>query len=483
MISAALADELLQQYEGLGWEIKAALVHAAALATDDAGLRRVADPEMLKIGPKGYIHGWIFVGASGTGAKVSHPKHGAGVVTAHDDDHATVRFRKSGATHSFEAREDTAKGQLVARGDHAKTLTDRVTRDPKHIGGMSNSELKDTDDEFSRRATALGKDGHVSKTHQKVKDEIARRGHSGSGAYRQQAERVHAVHEARAQYIRERMPNSEEAAATQEKRARKTRKTKDVAEAINGHETVSRLARFAGMDDVADKHDAMAQQLREDAKNHTLKPKKGKKGKLPEPEKTVPAKPVEKPADADKLSAEADRTGNREDHVAASVAQHKAGDSDKAGAHRAAVRSIDSSSKHRDEGDQHAASAKRSGDADDHKAAATSYRYAAKQMDKVPGGKKTADDLRGKADEHDNIAQRIIKKTAEYAKAFLHANRMTRAASRTGTKGAHRAAARAHRAAGALSLTHAQREHHKTEAARHLTTVADIDAKTSVSSK
>lgn len=56
---------------------------------------------VTKVGPHGYIHGWIFVGIPGVGADVAHPEHGHGTVTGTDSTHATVSF-DSGATHSFE---------------------------------------------------------------------------------------------------------------------------------------------------------------------------------------------------------------------------------------------------------------------------------------------------------------------------------------------------------------------------------------------
>lgn len=56
------------------------------------------------VGPKGYIHGWIFVGAPGVGARVSHPSLGAGTVTSHNGSTATVKFDRSGASKSFTAR-------------------------------------------------------------------------------------------------------------------------------------------------------------------------------------------------------------------------------------------------------------------------------------------------------------------------------------------------------------------------------------------
>jgi SPP1 gp7 family putative phage head morphogenesis protein len=47
---------------------------------------------VTKVGPKGYVHGWIFVGAPGVGGRVFHPHHGHGTVAEHRGDSASVHF-------------------------------------------------------------------------------------------------------------------------------------------------------------------------------------------------------------------------------------------------------------------------------------------------------------------------------------------------------------------------------------------------------
>jgi hypothetical protein len=73
------------------------------------------------VGPKGYEHNWVYVGPQGQGAKVFHPRHGHGTVTAHDGTLATVKFDKSGAEHSFAARPGTGKARLTPREAAAET--------------------------------------------------------------------------------------------------------------------------------------------------------------------------------------------------------------------------------------------------------------------------------------------------------------------------------------------------------------------------
>lgn len=140
--------------------------------------------ELGKVGPKGYIHGWIFVGAPGVGDEVYHPHHGRGTITAHDGTSVTVAFDK-GATHRFAAKpSEGAEHHFEPRSGNAVEhghLADRVARDPKVITALKDDELKGVDKELTDRAAALGRPGQVGKTHQKVKDEIARRGATSAG--------------------------------------------------------------------------------------------------------------------------------------------------------------------------------------------------------------------------------------------------------------------------------------------------------------
>lgn len=62
---------------------------------------KMLDPGLIKVGPKGYEHGWIFVGAPGAGGVVHHPKHGKGEFLGVKDGKAHVKWG-NGETHSFE---------------------------------------------------------------------------------------------------------------------------------------------------------------------------------------------------------------------------------------------------------------------------------------------------------------------------------------------------------------------------------------------
>lgn len=58
-------------------------------------------PTVVKVGPKGYVHGWIFVGAGAPGSAVHHPHHGKGEFLGVKDGKAHVKWG-NGETHTFE---------------------------------------------------------------------------------------------------------------------------------------------------------------------------------------------------------------------------------------------------------------------------------------------------------------------------------------------------------------------------------------------
>ena len=67
--------------------------------------------EISRVGPKGYIHGWVFVGAPGVGAHVVHPHLGRGTVTEASGSHVKVRF-ESGGHHAFPVRPGSGPGHF-----------------------------------------------------------------------------------------------------------------------------------------------------------------------------------------------------------------------------------------------------------------------------------------------------------------------------------------------------------------------------------
>jgi SPP1 gp7 family putative phage head morphogenesis protein len=79
---------------------------------DDTAVKG-AGADLVKVGPKGYIHGWIFVGAPGVGDLVHHPQHGAGHVTHAEGGRVHVSF--VGGSHSFEQVKGNGPGGLRQR--------------------------------------------------------------------------------------------------------------------------------------------------------------------------------------------------------------------------------------------------------------------------------------------------------------------------------------------------------------------------------
>jgi hypothetical protein len=96
------------------------------------------------VGPKGYEHNWVFVGAPGVGAHVFHPSLGHGTVTSHNGKSATVKFDKGGVSKSFEAKAGKA-------GEAAK-LAPRANSDMVGVYDVQTGESK----QVSRAEAAAG---------------------------------------------------------------------------------------------------------------------------------------------------------------------------------------------------------------------------------------------------------------------------------------------------------------------------------------
>jgi len=102
------------------------------------GLTKSADPmvceqaraELLKVGPKGYEHGWIFVGAPGVGSLVHHPTHGHGRVVRAGKKTSEVHF-SSGHKAAFEHS---------ATGPERMSFVSRVAHNASKKRPLSESE-------------------------------------------------------------------------------------------------------------------------------------------------------------------------------------------------------------------------------------------------------------------------------------------------------------------------------------------------------
>lgn len=93
------------------------------------------------VGPKGYIHGWIFVGIPAPGAEVFHPRHGHGTVTAVRGGHVSVAF-DAGHSASFPVRSHSGPG-------HFERMTDDELAGELSAG--QGSRFQSAVDEMDRR--------------------------------------------------------------------------------------------------------------------------------------------------------------------------------------------------------------------------------------------------------------------------------------------------------------------------------------------
>jgi 2'-5' RNA ligase len=149
-------------------EVRAAAAAAVAewerLKAEHSKGDKAAVPDVVKVGPHGYIHGWIFVGVPGLGDAVRHPSHGKGVIEGHDDKHVTVRFQ-SGKTHTFDVHRDaseeghfTERGKLEhpIKGDDVEHLTDKVWNDRKEALNLTDDQLEAVRVELLKRHEKIG---------------------------------------------------------------------------------------------------------------------------------------------------------------------------------------------------------------------------------------------------------------------------------------------------------------------------------------
>lgn len=102
-------------------------------------------PGVRKVGPHGYIHGWIFVGIPAAGADVFHPHHGHGVVTHSEHGMVGVRF-DSGHHHTFETRPHPGGAQHSAGHFEPREPVAGTPRrpGPRELAAMSDEDLADS---------------------------------------------------------------------------------------------------------------------------------------------------------------------------------------------------------------------------------------------------------------------------------------------------------------------------------------------------
>lgn len=195
----------------------------AELARRRAGLvSRAAEPDIEKAGPKGYVHGWVYVGVGkddaledkaekvtdnalahrgGSTSSAAGHKEAARLhrqaANASSSDEAIAYHKQMAKLHravgngKMTNAQAKAKARQVRTGSKAKPVghaADKLNmistmKERRSLArSLSDKELEKTDEEFQRRAKALGKEGQVSRAHQAVRDEIESRRGSKRGS-------------------------------------------------------------------------------------------------------------------------------------------------------------------------------------------------------------------------------------------------------------------------------------------------------------
>lgn len=131
-------------------------VHGVDLTNPDSvmsdAVTLAAEAELVKVGPKGYIHGWIYVGGVSSGSGVNHPTLGAGTVTGFSADQVTARFGSE--THTFDRESiadqvqralsgrKTPDGSLISRTSTGDTSTGSTNPGSEETGETAEHALR-----------------------------------------------------------------------------------------------------------------------------------------------------------------------------------------------------------------------------------------------------------------------------------------------------------------------------------------------------
>ena len=143
-------------------------------------LDRLATVDLAKVGPKGYIHGWIFVGALGVGNRVAHPELGHGTVTHHEGGRTHVRF-DSGREFQFGHSNSLKPTHGHFAEQHFASEAERAAPKPGELprGATSMAHLlgkfdkhRPSQEELDQVATYLERAAGLADPHTKLKVEV-----------------------------------------------------------------------------------------------------------------------------------------------------------------------------------------------------------------------------------------------------------------------------------------------------------------------
>lgn len=201
-------------------ELEAELARRRAMRA--AAVGKAVEPDIEKVGPHGYIHGWVYVGVGKDDAVEDKAERVSDNVLAHRGGSDTSRAghkeaarlhrQAANASSSDEAiayhkqmaqlHRAASNGRITNAQAKAKARRVRTGSKAKPVGhaadklnmigtmkerralarSLSDKELEKTDEEFQKRAKALGKEGQVSRAHRAVRDEIEGRRGSKRGS-------------------------------------------------------------------------------------------------------------------------------------------------------------------------------------------------------------------------------------------------------------------------------------------------------------
>lgn len=94
-----------------------------------------------KVGPAGFVHGWIYVGTPLFGQSVHHAQLGHGVVTHVTDHHVHVRFTKTGEDRVLPVEHDPANVRRLENMSDDDLYTHMMSKGEGHRFDLAANEL------------------------------------------------------------------------------------------------------------------------------------------------------------------------------------------------------------------------------------------------------------------------------------------------------------------------------------------------------
>lgn len=137
-----------------------------------------------RVGPHGFIHGWIFVGIPGTGERVYHSRHGHGVVTGHDGRHVNVRFN-AGHSRTFHVEPDPRNARRLEEMSDEDVYRELMGRgEGEHFyRGIAELERRDAAEREARVQKLYAQHPASEADRQRVYQDLVDAGENPEDAY------------------------------------------------------------------------------------------------------------------------------------------------------------------------------------------------------------------------------------------------------------------------------------------------------------